>query len=1521
MGDPSSLPISQVSGMNVKPGVNPLNAIGVNGKTAATDATSETIESESEDEAPVSLPLTAVQQRRKQNAAFEALLSQRTEAITEEDVKAAIKATDDSKLSMSNLIAKQDYASVINDPREYQVELFEKAKTKNIIAVLDTGSGKTFIAVLLLKHVIQNELVDRGIGKPHRISFFLVDSVTLVYQQAAVLNSNIDQNIGKFCGAMGTDLWNRQTWLDHFEKNMVIVCTAEVLLQCLLHSFIRIDQINLLIFDEAHHAKKDHPYARIIKDFYLKEPDATRRPRIFGMTASPVDAKVDVVKAARTLETLLDSHIATTSNLTLLRESVARPSEETWAYDKLAAPFETKLYKDLRSKFGDIRPLEKIFRFSLESSSQLGGWCSDRVWEYALAEDVLPKLEGQISKRYMKNMPQLPTKGSDAEVRRVREAGEMVREHHLEEPTDCAEHLSPKVRELHHQLLKYFERNTDTKCIVFVEQRHTARVLGDLFSRIGSKYMRPGVLIGVRSNDSNMMKVTYRQQFLSLLAFRNGELNCLFATSVAEEGLDIPDCNLVIRFDLYSTLIQYVQSRGRARRANSTYVHMVERDNLIHESCLEEVQRSEDIMRRFCQSLPEDRLLQGNDGLEALLEGELYRKTYRIESTGAKLTYGSALAVLAHYASSLQYEKEVSTQVTYIVSRAHEAFVCEVILPEKSPVRGLIGKPASQKSLAKKSAAFETCLLLRKNGLLDDHFVSKYHRRLPAMRNARLAITSKKTNQYDMLVKPKLWAAGRGTIPESLHAVVLMIHPSATLRRQYQPLVLLTREALPEIPIFPIYLEDGIECEVRCIPVKQPLQTNSDEVELLSTFTLRIFHDLFHKVYQPDSAMMSYWLAPLKPQTYEGASYANLREAVDWEILRFVAQNEELCWSKDKPANFLADRFLYDKWSGKYRYFTSDALPDVRASDPPPSGVGRRRHMDSIMSYCLSLFKKGREKFLDTCDWDQPVVRAELVGLRRNLLDRMAEQDKVDDATYYICPEPLRISAIPTGVAAFSYTFPAIISRIESYLIALEACDLLDLKITPSLALEAVTKDSDNTEEHRAEQIQFQRGMGKNYERLEFLGDCFLKMATSISLFAMNPDNNEYDFHVKRMCLVCNKNLFNTAVEQKLYEFVRTQGFSRRGWYPDSLKLLQGKQSQTSDRKHGLADKTIADICEALIGASLLSSGPSHRFDMAVRAVTALVNSDDHKVSDWQGYYRLYSLPAYQTNPADASELDLAKKVEVKLGYHFRSPRLLKSAFTHPSYPTAWAKVPCYQRLEFLGDSLLDMACVEFLYERHPDRDPQWLTEHKMAMVSNKFLGAVAVKLGLHRHLSYFSTSLQGAITRYAEEIEAAATESQDSPDSWTTTSDPPKCLPDMVEAYIGAIFVDSEFQFEVVEAFFKQHLQWYFEDMSVYDTFANKHPTTFLHNRLTIDFGCSNYCLKAGEVPFIDGAAPRALAAVIIHDKVVAEGMATSTRYAKVKASQNALLELEGLPAFRFREKYACDCQTKDGDEKEGEE
>lgn len=63
----------------------------------------------------------------------------------------------------------------------------------------------------------------------------------------------------------------------------------------------------------------------------------------------------------------------------------------------------------------------------------------------------------------------------------------------------------------------------------------------------------------------------------------------------------------------------------------------------------------------------------------------------------------------------------------------------------------------------------------------------------------------------------------------------------------------------------------------------------------------------------------------------------------------------------------------------------------------------------------------------------------------------------------------------------------------------------------------------------------------------------------------------------------------------------------------------------------------------------------------------------------------------------------------------------------------------------------------------------------QMAMVSNKFLGALAVRLGLQRHLRHFSNPLQSQITHYAEEIQTAESDSEGAVDYWVVTKDPPK--------------------------------------------------------------------------------------------------------------------------------------------------
>ncbi|KAJ5337920.1 hypothetical protein N7452_004648 [Penicillium brevicompactum] len=1409
-------------------------------------------------EVPVELHSNKSHQHRSQNAVFTALLEQHVvDESTDSPKEEPRSKNEQNDLHTTRVMADQSHEAGALDPREYQVQLFEKAKAQNTIAVLDTGSGKTLVAVLLLKHIMEQELRDRAEGAKPRVSFFLVDSVTLVFQQSSVLRSNLNQKVAYFYGALGPDLWDKTTWKQHLENNMVFVCTADILNHALLNGHVKIDQINLLIFDEAHHTKKEHVYAR---EYYLNV-DPTRRPRIFGMTASPVDAKCDIAEAATQLETLMDCRIATAPNMDLLRQYVSKPTEEEWVYQKLLPPFETELYTTLKARYGDMQHLSGTFQFAYVASSELGPWCADQVWALALADEVLPKLEASIMKDAGGD-PQVLEK-AQSDVKRANEASEFVRKYISDNAFRPVE-LSSKVELLLKSLSEQFVKWPENKCIVFTERRNTAKVLLQLCQEKRIPNLRPALLVGARKGDLVGKNVTLNQQFLALMNFRKGDVNCLFATAVAEEGLDIPDCNLVVRFNLYDTVIQYVQSRGRARHSDSVYATMVEERNRYHQMRIQEVKKAEVLMRNFCDMLPEDRKLYGpEDDLENIMVGEGRKRSYNVAKTGAKLTYPHAVVILERFASSLQYERDISPRVTYIIIPENDSFACEIILPEKSPIRGIIGCPEAKKSYAKQSAAFDVCLLLRKNNLLDDHFKSIYEKRLPAMRNAKLAITSKKTDQYTMRNKPQIWLDQHGTIPTLLYATAIRLTPTEPLSREPGSIILFTRHRLPQFPIFPVYLDSDVETTVHCSTIDECLKVDASMLEMLTDFTLAIFHDIFKKTYSREKV----------PKAGPGGS-TDLLGMIDWEAVRHVQENPEISWSRNMRPESLIDRFMYDDWNGKYRYFSIAIARHLRPSDPPPYWVPSRKWDTDIMNWSLSLSKNSRLKFFDRCDWSQPVVDVELISSRRNFLDKVSEEDEDSESIRcVICPQALNIS-------------PA----------------------------KAFTKDSDNTEEHRSLQIHVQRGMGKNYERLEFLGDSVLKLATTISLFAQKPDDDEYDYHVNRMCLICNKNLFIHANEQTLYEYIRSRGFSRHLWYPPGMSLEVGRDHAKfviNESRHALSEKTIADVCEALIGASLLSGSERNRFDMAIKAVTVFVNSPNHTAASWEDYLSVYSLPSYQIQTADAFEENLCEQVE-HLGYRFRYPRLLRSAFTHPSYPSAWAKVPCYQRLEFLGDALLDMACVEHVFHRFPDRDPQWLTEHKMAMVSNKFLGALAVRLGLHKHLQHFSNAILANITNYTEELRVAEQEVKGEVDYWLSTTDPPKCLPDMLEAYLGAIFVDSGFDYTVIEAFFEKHVMYFFQDMSIYDTFANRHPTTFLHNQLTLEYRCSDYCLKTGALPVIDGESPKVLSAVIVHGITVAKAVASSGRYGKVKASEQALKSLNGLSRAEFRLKFSCNCRDE---------
>ena len=105
-----------------------------------------------------------------------------------------------------------------------------------------------------------------------------------------MIKKHTDLKVKHYVGEMGVDFWDKDKWENEFNENNVLVMTAQIFLNLLLHGFIKLSQVNLLIFDECHHAKKSHPYKQIMNRFVgCQEADY---PKIMGLTASVVNKKV-----------------------------------------------------------------------------------------------------------------------------------------------------------------------------------------------------------------------------------------------------------------------------------------------------------------------------------------------------------------------------------------------------------------------------------------------------------------------------------------------------------------------------------------------------------------------------------------------------------------------------------------------------------------------------------------------------------------------------------------------------------------------------------------------------------------------------------------------------------------------------------------------------------------------------------------------------------------------------------------------------------------------------------------------------------------------------------------------------------------------------------------------------------------------------------------------------------------------------------------------------------------------------
>jgi len=197
-------------------------------------------------------------------------------------------------------------------------KIFLKAQQKNVIAVLDTGSGKTLISALLIKWISTQENSQKKV-------VFLVPKVPLVEQQSKFIARHTALRVAQVHSELSAGVMDRARWSNLFSQSDVLVMTGQIFLNVLTHSHWGMSKVSLLVFDECHHARKNHPYTTIMA-IYRACPEADR-PKVFGMTACPTWTSTPQTSLAD-LEKNLNAQIVTVQeNLDEFARYSSKPTE------------------------------------------------------------------------------------------------------------------------------------------------------------------------------------------------------------------------------------------------------------------------------------------------------------------------------------------------------------------------------------------------------------------------------------------------------------------------------------------------------------------------------------------------------------------------------------------------------------------------------------------------------------------------------------------------------------------------------------------------------------------------------------------------------------------------------------------------------------------------------------------------------------------------------------------------------------------------------------------------------------------------------------------------------------------------------------------------------------------------------------------------------------------------------------------------------------------------------------------
>lgn len=453
------------------------------------------------------------------------------------------------------------------EPREYQKAILATAKEKNTLVVLPTGVGKTLIAVLLAVEQIKKF--------PGKKILMLAPTKPLVEQHFASFKKNLPElyaQLDFFTGAI-TAANRKKIW----QNAEIVFSTPQCIANDLKKHLYTLHDVSLLIIDEAHRCLKNYDYTTVAK-YYKAQAE---HQRILGLTASPGSDQTKVKQICAHL------NIEAVEVRTRYSEDV-KPYLQELEFSKIEVPFPAEFaeIKVLLAQLYDKKvsqlkernllfgPANKVTLLKLQTrlahevtknrdgNAMVGMSLCAQAIKISHALELLETQTLTGLKKYLDELKKQADAKKSKGVQHLVNAPEFSTSFLLIEKLLEQKIEHPKVEELKTIVETEFEQNKNTKIIIFAQFRDTIATIAKRLNSI--PHVKAQLFLGqAKKGDTGLSQ---KEQKTIIDKFRAGEINVLCATSIGEEGLDIPEVSAVFFYEPIPSAIRKIQRAGRTAR-------------------------------------------------------------------------------------------------------------------------------------------------------------------------------------------------------------------------------------------------------------------------------------------------------------------------------------------------------------------------------------------------------------------------------------------------------------------------------------------------------------------------------------------------------------------------------------------------------------------------------------------------------------------------------------------------------------------------------------------------------------------------------------------------------------------------------------------------------------------------------------------------------------------------------------------------------------------------------------------